>query len=56
MDHSEPQYETLTSQATLEEEDPSQLMMSRLNWMTYLKVLFDKLTKQIIEEHLSGNY
>eukprot|EP00347_Sterkiella_histriomuscorum_P015088 403358362 len=38
MESSDPQYETLMS---AEAED--QLMMSRLNWMTYLKLLFDKL-------------
>ena len=38
----DPQYETLMS---AEAED--QLMMSRLNWMTYLKVLFDKLTANL---------
>lgn len=34
-----PQYETLMSQ-----DSDDLLMMTRLNWMTYLKVLFDKLT------------
>ncbi len=36
-----PHYETLMSQ---DYTDDMLMMMSRLNWMTYLKVLFDKLT------------
>ncbi|CDW88747.1 UNKNOWN [Stylonychia lemnae] len=46
METLDPQYETLVS---AEAED--QLMMSRLNWMTYLKVLFDKLTSSVGMSH-----
>jgi hypothetical protein len=44
----DPQYETLIS------SDDDQLMMSRLNWMTYLKVLFDKLLQSSPLSHPAG--
>jgi hypothetical protein len=43
----EVQYET-----TISGDEDQLLMMSRLNWMTYIKVLFDKLTST---QHLPIN-
>lgn len=40
MESQDPQYETVMSS----DNNDDFLIMSRLNWMTYLKVLFDKLT------------
>jgi hypothetical protein len=55
MDGQTPIYETLALQNPPPLE--ATMMMSRLNWMTYMKVLFDKLVQnggQVTNEYGGG--